>query len=74
MNLDAQLTASQAALAVGVTKQTFNHWRKQGYVQAVGADQGRAIYRYGDVLQVERAMRNANQSSRGAVRRRLRAA
>lgn len=70
LDLDAKLTASQAALAVGVSKQTFNHWRKAGRIQP---DQhGR--YRFGDALQLEAQMRRAPQSSRGVGQRRALAA
>ncbi len=64
MNLDARLNASDSARAVNVSRQTFNYWRRTGRV-APGAD-GR--YRLGDVIDVERAMRNSGQSSRNMWR------
>jgi DNA-binding transcriptional MerR regulator len=65
MNLDAHLRASQAALLARVSRQTFNYWRKSGKIAQVGTDKnGHALYRAGDVLVVERDMRNAKQSSR----------
>lgn len=65
MNLDARLTAQLAALAVGVSKQTFNYWRAKGKV-AAGED---GLYRYGDVLKVEAQARRSNKSHRGKRRK-----
>lgn len=62
MNLEARLTAQLAALAAGVSKQTFNYWRTSGKV--VAGDDGK--YRYGDVLAVESQMRRSARSHRGA--------
>ncbi len=60
VNLDARLTPQLAALAVGVSKQTFNYWRTSGKVTP-GPD-GR--YRYGDVLTADRATRRSGKSHR----------
>lgn len=64
LNLDARLTASFAARIAGVTKQTFNYWRTSGKI-TTGED---GCYRLGDVLAVERDMRNNPNSRRGARR------
>lgn len=60
MNLEARLTPQLAALAVGVSKQTFNYWRNKGKV-VPGAD---GLYRYGDVLQAEAQARRSPKSHR----------
>lgn len=60
MNLDARLTAQLAALAAGVSKQTFNYWRQCGKV-APGED---GKYRYGDVLAAEAKTRRSPKSHR----------
>jgi hypothetical protein len=60
VNLDARLTAQLAALAVGVSKQTFNYWRASGKISA--GDDG--CYRYGDVLAAEAATRRSPKSHR----------
>jgi hypothetical protein len=60
VNLDARLTAQLAALAAGVSKQTFNYWRTSGKVVA-GED---GLYRYGDVLNAEAQTRRSTKSHR----------
>lgn len=70
MNLDARLTATEAAMAVGVSKQVINYWRASG---KISADKHKR-YRFGDVIQLEARMRKAPQSSRGVAGRRLAAA
>lgn len=65
LHMDARLRASQAAAEVGVSKQAFNYWRRQGKITPVAHDRaGRALYRLRDVLIVERDTRQAKQSSR----------
>ena len=65
LDMDARLRASQAADQVGVSKQTFNYWRRQGKVKPVAYDRaGRALYLLRKVLEVERDTRQAKQSSR----------
>lgn len=66
MNLDARLNPQLAALAAGVTKQTFNYWRTSGKL----APDDNGEYRLGDVLRVERDTRNNPNSRRGVVVRR----
>lgn len=58
--LNARLTATQAATAVGVSKQLINYWRASGKLTR-GPD-GR--YRYADVLTVERLTRGSCHSHR----------
>lgn len=65
LDMNAHLRAGQAAEQVGVSKQTFNYWRRQGKITPVAHDRaGRALYRLGDALVVERDTRQAKQSSR----------
>lgn len=59
-NLDVRLTATQAAAAVGVSKQVLNYWRSSGKLTP-GPD-GR--YRYADILAAERATRRSGYSHR----------
>lgn len=61
MNLDARLTPQLAALAAGVTKQTFNYWRTSGKL----TPDAKGEYRLGDVLKVESETRNNPNSRRG---------
>jgi predicted alpha-1,6-mannanase (GH76 family) len=69
INLDAQLRAHQAAQAARVSRQVLNYWRRDGGpLKPVDHDKaGHALYRLGDVLAVERDMRNAKQSTRRLV-------
>lgn len=70
LNLDATLRAHQAAAAANVSKQTFNYWRRDGGpLKPAGYDRaGRALYRLGDVLDVEReTRRNTGKSHRTLV-------
>lgn len=60
MNLDALLTAAQAAKAAGVSRQLFNYWRFKGKLKPNSDGQ----YRLRDVLEVERDMRNDVKSHR----------
>jgi hypothetical protein len=60
VNLEARLTPQLAALAAGVSKQTFNYWRTAGKVTP--GDDG--LYRYGDVLQAESRTRRSPKSHR----------
>lgn len=60
LNPDARLTASQAALLAGVTKQLVNYWRVKGHLKP----QADGRYRVADVLSVEAKMRKAPQSTR----------
>lgn len=67
LDLDAKLTASQAARAVRVTKQLFNYWRSKGYIQPCGTNRrGQALYRFGDVVDIEAEMGTAPRSTRRA--------
>lgn len=55
MDLDAKLPANLAALKAGVSKQTFNYWRRKGYVKPAATDRrtGKPLYRVGDALAVD---------------------
>ncbi len=59
-NLGARLTATQAAAAVGVSKQVVNYWRTSGKLER-GTD---GLFRYADVLNAERAARRSGYSHR----------
>lgn len=60
VDLDARLTATEAARYVGISKQLFNYWRTSGKVQP----DERGLYRLGDVLDVERRTRRSPCSHR----------
>jgi hypothetical protein len=60
VNLDAKLTAAQAARYVGISRQLFNYWRTSGKVEP----DERGLYRLGDVLEVERQTRHSPNSHR----------
>lgn len=62
-NLDVRVPAWFAIRRLGVTKQTFNYWRASGKITP--DDNGE--YRWGDVLEVELAMRKSAHSRRGAT-------
>jgi hypothetical protein len=64
LDLDAELTASQAAQAVRVSRQLFNYWRAQGLIRPCGQRRGRPVYRFGDVVDVEQRMRDTPRSLR----------
>lgn len=62
---DNLLPAAEAAFAANVSRQLFDYWRRSGKIQPAKVDQtGRALYRVGDALDVERDMRNSPQSRR----------
>jgi hypothetical protein len=65
VNLDARLPAHLAARAVGVSRQLFNYWRSSGKIQP----DARGMYRYGDAVALEAAMRRDPRSSRKPVGR-----
>ena len=65
MDFDALLPASLAAKRVGISKQTFNYWRKAGKIKPAGLDHdGRPLYRHLDILVAERQTRSSPHSHR----------
>lgn len=60
MDLDARLTATQAAEAIGVSKQLVNYWRQRGHVQP----NEHGLYRLGDVLAADARARRSGYSRR----------
>lgn len=62
-NHDVRVPAWFAIKRLQVTKQTFNYWRSSGKLTA--DDNGE--YRWGDVLEVELAMRKSANSRRGVT-------
>jgi hypothetical protein len=60
LDLDARLTGAQAARLARVSRQLVRRWEQLGHL-ARGDD---GLYRAGDVLTVERAMRNSPRSHR----------
>lgn len=71
MNLDALVTAREAedypALrAAHVTRHLIYVWRATGRLKAKGRRGRSPLYRFGDVLQVERETRRSGSSHRGA--------
>ncbi len=66
-DMDALVTAREAAQAVYVSKQLFNYWRSSNKIQPKGTDRkGHKLYRLGDVIEVEKAAFNAPTSTRRA--------
>lgn len=60
-NPDVRVPPWFAIKRLGVTKQTFNYWRSTGKITPNEAGK----YRWGDLLEVEAAMRNSPNSRRG---------
>ncbi len=82
-NLDAGLPRALAAQAVHVTPGMVSMWAQRGWYDAdgthrtlrtVGHGRHGRLYRYGDLLDAERATRYSNQSARGVPRKRKAAA
>ncbi|MFB6392617.1 hypothetical protein [Polymorphospora lycopeni] len=77
-NLDAGLTRELAAVAVAVPATTISMWALRGWTEpdgterrltVVGKDErGRRLYRYGDLLDAERATGSNPNSRRGTTR------
>lgn len=65
--------ASEAAIAVRVSKQLVHSWVKRDLLKAVDEKDGRPRYRLGDVMAVEKATRESGCSSRAKRWRRERA-
>ena len=62
MNPEAQLPAALAAALVGVSRQLFNYWRAKDKIEPVATDRkGRAFYRLGDVIDLEKTMRKQSR-------------
>ena len=53
MNLDAEVTASEAAPLLGVDRHLIYVWRALGKVKPVGIRGRCPLYRLGDLLRVE---------------------
>jgi hypothetical protein len=57
-DINALLTATQAAGYAGVTRQAIINWRNRGHLTAAGHDPaGRPLYRLLDVAKAEHATR-----------------
>jgi DNA-binding transcriptional MerR regulator len=58
LDVDAKLTASQAAEYAGVTVQAIVNWRQRGHLHPAGFNgEGRRVYRLLDVAKAEHATR-----------------
>lgn len=69
-DLDARLTAAQAALYFGLTPQAVNRWYALGHLQTAAKNrQGHRQYVFRELLQAERDTRRHRNSSRNANRR-----
>ncbi|QSB15244.1 hypothetical protein JQS43_02445 [Natronosporangium hydrolyticum] len=69
LDMDALVPAWFACRLLGIPKQTFRSWVSSGKLTPVAdADDGHPLYRYGDVLEVERATRQSRKSSRNPHR------
>lgn len=62
---DALVTGAEAARLIGESKQLVYSWSKRGLLTR----QPDGRYRYGDVIEVERATRNNKHSTRNTRRR-----
>lgn len=57
-DINALLTATQAAGYAGVTPQAIVNWRRRGHLKAAGRDDsGRPLYRLLDLAKAEHATR-----------------
>lgn len=70
---DRLVFASEAALAVRVSKQLVNSWVNRGLLKPVDEKDGRRRYRLGDAMKVELATRRSGCSSRAKTYPRQRA-
>jgi hypothetical protein len=65
MDLDARLTASEAALYFRCSAQRINRWRSLGNLHAAGRNRsGVTVYRLRDLLEAERKTRRSPNSRR----------
>jgi predicted site-specific integrase-resolvase len=63
-DLDAKLPAHLAARLVGVSRQLVHYWHTAGHLTPVAVSGRQPLYRLGDLLAVERDMRNSPHSHR----------
>lgn len=68
LDLDALLTGAQAARAAGVSRANICHWRNTGRLTLRGWRGRSPLYRFGDVLDVERDTRRSRKSPRHVSR------
>jgi hypothetical protein len=69
VDLDALLNRAQAAAYLKVSPNLVGMWKRNGHLAVATLDQrGNPLYRLGDLLIVEKKMRNSEQSSRNALR------
>lgn len=60
MNLDAKVTAVEAAPMLGVDRHRIYAWRAFGKLRPVGTRGRSPLYRWGDLLRVERETRRSD--------------
>lgn len=65
LDMDALITGAQAARLVGVTRAAVCTWRSTGRLQPQGQRGRSPLYRFADVLAVERDTRRSGKSHRG---------
>lgn len=63
-NLDAKVPAGFAARRLGVSRQLIRRWCQLGHLHPVGQDGRSPLYRWGDLVTLELAMRENPRSSR----------
>lgn len=69
MNFNALVTATEAATAMpGVSVQLISMWKKQGKLVARSYRNRSPLYRWGDLLQVERDTRRNDPAQHRAQR------
>lgn len=74
-DLDARLTAAEAALYFGLTPQAINRWHALGHLKTVGKNsRGHKTYVFSELLLAEKRTRRHINSSRNTQRRPTRTA
>lgn len=65
MNLDALVTAAEAASLLPIDRHLIYVWRAAGRIEPVGKRGRSPLYRWCDLVQVERDTRTSGRSYRG---------
>jgi hypothetical protein len=68
VDLDAEVTAVEAASVLGVDRHVIYMWRALGKVDPVGSRGRSPLYRWGDLLGVERETRANDPAGQRSLR------